>query len=154
MSGERMQLTLLIRTPDSAQDSMIVRSWYTEGLCTGRARGLVPQTPYLQSLLDGGLSLWRRVILERMLDNMPASGRILVAQLHGESERHARLGELAGDERAAAVAAVRELAGGRGDLLAHVAGILEGFSTGEPDEAKSHRTAPPRCAVTPAPIRS
>ena len=28
MPGKRMQLTLLIRTPDPAQDSMTVRSWY------------------------------------------------------------------------------------------------------------------------------
>ena len=76
-----------------------------------------------------------------MLDKVPASDRILVAQLHGESQRHARRGELAGDERAAAVAAVCELAGGRDDLLAHVAGILEGFSAGEPDEVTPHRAA-------------
>ena len=76
-----------------------------------------------------------------MLDKMPAADRILIAQLHGESQRHARRGELAGDERAAAVAAVRQLAGGRGDLLAHVAGILEGFSAGEADEVMPHRAA-------------
>jgi hypothetical protein len=81
------------------------------------------------------------MILECMLDKVSASDRILVAQLHGESERHARRGELAGDERAAAVAAVRELAGGRGDLLAHVAGILEGFSAGEADEVMPLRAA-------------
>ena len=80
-------------------------------------------------------------ILERMLDKTPQADRILIAQLHGESERHARRGDLAEDERAAAVAAVRELAGGRGDLLAHVAGILEGFSEGEPDEATPRRAA-------------
>ena len=76
-----------------------------------------------------------------MLDKTPQADRILVAQLHGESERHARWGELTGDERAAAVAAVRELAGGRGDLLAHVAGILEGFAEGEPDEVTRRRAA-------------
>jgi hypothetical protein len=76
-----------------------------------------------------------------MLDKMSVADRILVAQLHGESQRHARRGELAGDERAAAVAAVRELAGGRSDLLAHVAGILEGFAAGEPDEVTPHRAA-------------
>ena len=76
-----------------------------------------------------------------MLDKTPEADRILIAQLHGESQRHARRGELAGDERAAAVAAVRELVGGRSDLLAHVAGILEGFSAGEPDEVTPHRAA-------------
>jgi hypothetical protein len=48
MPGERAQLTSLIRTPEPAQDSMTARSWYTESLGTGRARGLVPRTPYLQ----------------------------------------------------------------------------------------------------------
>jgi hypothetical protein len=76
-----------------------------------------------------------------MLDKTPQADRILIAQLHGESARHARRGELAGGERDAAVAAVRELAGARGDLLAHVAGVLEGFAEGEPDEAAPRRAA-------------
>ena len=42
--------------------------------------------------------------------------------------------ELSGGEEAAAVAALVELAGGRADLLAEVAGILEGTSEGELDE--------------------
>lgn len=46
----------------------------------------------------------------------------------------ARWRELTGDEEAAAVAALRELAGGRADLLAEVAGIFEGASEGRLDE--------------------
>ena len=69
-----------------------------------------------------------------MLDKIPAADRILIAQLHGEAKHHARWRPLTEAERAAAVAALRELAGGRADLLAHVAGILEGSSEGELDE--------------------
>ena len=76
-----------------------------------------------------------------MLDKTPQADRILIAQLHGEAQRHARRGELTGDDRAAAVAAVRELAGGRADLLAHVCGILEGFAEGGPDEVTPRRAA-------------
>ena len=76
-----------------------------------------------------------------MLDKTPAADRILIAQLHGEAKHHARWRELPGDEHAAAVAALRELAAGRADLLAHVAGILEGSSEGEPDEPLSRQAA-------------
>jgi hypothetical protein len=59
---------------------------------------------------------------------------MLVAELFGEARHRARWRELASDEEASAVAALRELAGGRGDLLAEVAGIFEGTSEGELDE--------------------
>ena len=39
------------------------------------------------------------------------------------------------------MAALRELAGGRGDLLAEVAGILEGTSEGEMDEPLTRQAA-------------
>ena len=39
------------------------------------------------------------------------------------------------------MAALRELAAGRGDLLAHVAGILEGSSEGELDEPLARQAA-------------
>jgi hypothetical protein len=39
------------------------------------------------------------------------------------------------------VAALRELAGGRADLLAEVAGLLEGASEGELDEPSARRAA-------------
>lgn len=59
---------------------------------------------------------------------------MLVAELFGEARHHARWRELSSDEQAAAVNELRELAGGRADLLAEVAGILEGVSEGELDE--------------------
>jgi hypothetical protein len=76
-----------------------------------------------------------------MLDKIPAADRILIAQLGGTAKHYARWRELTEDERAAAVAAPRELAAGRGDLLAHVAGLLEGFSEGELDEPLSRQAA-------------
>ena len=60
--------------------------------------------------------------------------RILTARLRGTAKRHARWRELTADEHAAAVAELRELAAGRADLLAEVAGIMEGASEGEMDE--------------------
>ena len=59
---------------------------------------------------------------------------MIVAELSGEARHHARWRDLTADEEAAAVAALRELAGGRADLLAETAGILEGASQGELDE--------------------
>ena len=64
----------------------------------------------------------------------PQADRILIAQLTGEARHRARWRELTADEEAAAVAELRELAGGRADLLAEVAGIFEGASEGELDE--------------------
>jgi hypothetical protein len=90
-----------------------------------------------------------------MLDKTPQADRILIAQLHGEAQRHARRGELAEDERQAAVGEMRKLAGGRGDLLAHVAGIELGFGEGEP--APTWCPCPSgslRCAVRLAPTRA
>lgn len=72
----------------------------------------------------------------RMGDHKPRleADRILVAQLTGEARHHARWRPLTGEEEAAALAELRALAGGRGDLLAEVAGIFEGTSEGELDE--------------------
>jgi hypothetical protein len=67
--------------------------------------------------------------------------RILVAQLTGTAGHHARWRELTGEEEAAAVAELRELANGRGDLLAEVAGILEGTSEGELNEPIAWQSA-------------
>jgi hypothetical protein len=69
-----------------------------------------------------------------MIDKRPEANRILVAQLTGEARRHAQWRPLTGDEEAAAVDALRGLAGGRADLLAEVAGIFEGASEGRLDE--------------------
>ena len=76
-----------------------------------------------------------------MLGKRPQADRILVAQLTGEARRHARWRKLTADEEAAAVAELRELAGGRADLLAEVAGILEGASEGELDEPLARQAA-------------
>ena len=80
-------------------------------------------------------------ILECMVDDRPQADRILVAQLTGEARHRARWRELSTDEEAAAVQALGELAGGRADLLAEVAGIFEGTSEGEPDEPLARQAA-------------
>lgn len=61
-------------------------------------------------------------------DHRPGSDpdRILVAQLFGTAQHHARWRKLAQDEQSAAVTELRELAGGRAELLAEIAGIFEG----------------------------
>jgi hypothetical protein len=69
-----------------------------------------------------------------MVDERPQAVRILVAQLWGEARRRARWRELSSDEETAAVAELRSLAGGRPDLLAEVARILEATNEGELDE--------------------
>ena len=71
----------------------------------------------------------------------PDPDRILVAQLTGTARHHARWRELAQDEQDAAVTELRELAGGRADLLAEVAGIFEGASDGELDEPLARQAA-------------
>ncbi len=76
-----------------------------------------------------------------MLDKRPEADRILVAQLTGEARHHAKWRELTEDEHTAAVGALRELAAGRADLLAEVAGILEGTSEGEMDEPLTRQAA-------------
>ena len=66
-----------------------------------------------------------------MIGKHPQAGRILVATISGEAEHHATWRELTADEQAAAVAALRELAGGRADLRAEVCGVMQGASEGE-----------------------
>ena len=76
-----------------------------------------------------------------MIDNHLQPGRIVLAQLMGEARHHARWRELTGAGHAAAVAGLRELAAGRADLLAEVAGILEGFHEGELHEPLARQAA-------------
>jgi len=71
----------------------------------------------------------------------PQADRLLVARLSGAVKHHAKWRELTAGEREAAVAALRELADGRADLLAEVAGILEGFSDGKLDEPLARQAA-------------
>jgi hypothetical protein len=58
-----------------------------------------------------------------MIDERPQADRILIAQLTREARHHVRWRELTAGQEDAAVAALRELAGGRVDLLAEVAGV-------------------------------
>jgi hypothetical protein len=62
-----------------------------------------------------------------MIDNRPEAERLLVARLMATAKYHANWRELAEAEHDAAVTALRELAAGRADLLAEVAGLLEGL---------------------------
>ncbi len=71
----------------------------------------------------------------------PAADRILVAQLTGEAGHRARWRELTEAEHAAAVRELRELAAGRADLLAEVAGIFEGAREGQLDEPLARQAA-------------
>jgi hypothetical protein len=76
-----------------------------------------------------------------VIDKRPQADRLLVAELHGEARRRAQWRELDGDEEATALAELRTLAGGRADLLAEVAGILEGTSEGRLDEPIARQAA-------------
>ncbi len=76
-----------------------------------------------------------------MVDKRPQADRLLVAELYGEARHHAKWRELTEAEEAAAAAALRELADGRADLLAEVAGVLEGTSEGELDEPLCRQAA-------------
>ena len=76
-----------------------------------------------------------------MVDMRPQADRILVAKLSGEARHHAKWRPLTDDEEAAAVVALRDLAAGRADLLAEVAGILEGTSEGQLGEPLSRQAA-------------
>jgi hypothetical protein len=72
---------------------------------------------------------------------MSTADQIRVAELTGAARHHARWRELTPDEHDAAVAALRELAAGRADLLGQVAGLLEGSSEGQPDEPLMRQAA-------------
>jgi hypothetical protein len=62
-----------------------------------------------------------------MVDNRrPQADRILVARLSGTAGRLSRWGALDDAQADAGAANLRELAGGRGDLLAEVAGLCLG----------------------------
>jgi len=67
--------------------------------------------------------------------SQPERDHLLVSEIHGEARHYAARRELTADEHAAAVAALRELAGGRADLLAEVAGLMEGVAEGQPNES-------------------
>jgi hypothetical protein len=66
--------------------------------------------------------------------------RLLTARITGTAMRYAR-GRLAEAEEAEAVASITEIAAGRTDLLAQVAGLVIGFSEGAPDEPRQQQAA-------------
>ena len=76
-----------------------------------------------------------------MIDKRPQADRLLIAEIYGEARRRAQWRELSSEEEAAAVAELRELAAGRADLLAEVAGIFEGTSRGRLDEPLARQAA-------------
>ena len=82
-----------------------------------------------------------RGTLEHMIDKRPQADRILIAEIWGEARRRARWRDLGSDEETAAVTELRELAGGRGDLLAEVAGVLEGTSKAGLDGSLARQAA-------------
>jgi len=76
-----------------------------------------------------------------VIDKRPQPDRLLVAELYGEARHRARWRDLSSEEETASVAELRQLADGRADLLAEVAGILEGAREGEPDEPLARQAA-------------
>lgn len=71
----------------------------------------------------------------------PDPDRLIVAGLTGAAQRHARWRELSESETAEAVTELQEIANGRGDLLAEVAGILLGAHEGALNEARAKAAA-------------
>jgi hypothetical protein len=67
--------------------------------------------------------------------------QLTVARLTGAAWRHASGWEPTGAGTAAAVRELREIAGGRGDLLAEVAGLLIGYYRRTAEELKARAAA-------------
>jgi hypothetical protein len=67
--------------------------------------------------------------------------QLTVARLTGAAWRHASEWEPTGTRTAAAVRELREIAGGRGDLLAEVAGLLIGYYRRTAEELKARAAA-------------
>ena len=117
----------------------------------GRSCGELLHRRPAYEVVGAPVSSLQRAILKHMIDKRPQADRLLVAELHGEARHHARWRDLTEDEETAAVAELRELAEGRADLLAEVAGILEGTSEGE--LTSRSRARPRDCAERPGPTR-
>lgn len=79
---------------------------------------------------------------------------MLTARLTGIARGHARWGNLTEDQAAAAVAELREVADGRADLLAEVAGIALGSAAAEAPSARCRRRPSRSCAALRAPTRA
>lgn len=67
--------------------------------------------------------------------------QLTVARLTGAAWRHASGWEPTGAQTAAAVRELRDIAGGRGDLLAEVAGLLIGYYRRTAEERKARAAA-------------
>ena len=67
--------------------------------------------------------------------------QLTVARLAGAAWRHAGAGEPAGTQTDTAVVELREMAGGRGDLLAEVAGLLIGYYRRTAEEPRARAAA-------------
>jgi hypothetical protein len=67
--------------------------------------------------------------------------QLTVARLAGAAWRHASGWEPAGAETVTAVLELREMAGGRGDLLAEVAGLLIGYYRRTAEEPRARAAA-------------
>jgi hypothetical protein len=67
--------------------------------------------------------------------------QLTVARLTGAAWRHASGWEPSAAQSAAAVRELREIAGGRGDLLAEVAGLLIGYYRRTAEELKARAAA-------------
>jgi len=76
-----------------------------------------------------------------VIDKRPQADRLLVAEIWGETRRRAGWHELPEAEETEAVSALTDLAGGRADLLAEVAGVMEGASEGELNEPLARQAA-------------
>jgi len=70
----------------------------------------------------------------------PDADRLIVARLNGIAQRYGRR-QLTESGGVAATAELRTVAGGRGDLLAEVAGIGLGFYEGRPEEVQARTEA-------------
>jgi hypothetical protein len=67
--------------------------------------------------------------------------QLTVARLTSAAQRHAPPQAPTGAETVAAVAELREIADGRGDLLAEVAGLLTGYFRGTAEEMRAGTAA-------------
>jgi hypothetical protein len=77
----------------------------------------------------------------QVTQDRPAADQLILGRLDGTALRHARRHPFTPEEAGAAVGELRQIAAGRGDLLGEVAGILAGFYTGTPEEAKAQTAA-------------
>ncbi len=71
----------------------------------------------------------------------PEPDRIRAAHIAGAAARHARGRPLTAEEEAAAIAELKEIAGGRCDLLAERAGTARGYGENQHDAARYQQIA-------------